>query len=77
MTINRDDNITGVKSTESAKEQLFNMIGMQSVKDVLEAYPKFKEQYLRTFKKMLKTRKEKGLKTSWENEYELYNWWVN
>ncbi|MDY3676947.1 MAG: AAA family ATPase [Catenibacterium mitsuokai] len=38
MTINRDDNITGVKSTESAKEQLFNMIGMQSVKDVLEAY---------------------------------------
>ena len=46
-------------------------------KDVLEAYPKFKEQYLRTFKKMLKTRKEKGLKTSWENEYELYNWWVN
>ncbi|MGN8856357.1 hypothetical protein ACTNCB_06100 [Catenibacterium mitsuokai] len=38
MTINRDDNITRVKSIESAKEQLFNMIGMQSVKDVLEAY---------------------------------------
>jgi len=38
MIINRDDNITGVKSTESAKVQLSNMIGMQSVKDVLEAY---------------------------------------
>ena len=44
-------------------------------KEVLEAYPKYKAQYLRTFKKMLNIREQKGLKTSWNNEQEVYDWW--
>ena len=43
---------------------------------ILEDYPKFKEQYLRTFKKMLNIRYEKDLDTSWSNEQEVYEWWL-
>ena len=42
----------------------------------LEDYPKFKEQYMRTFKKMLNIRHEKCLDTSWTNEQEVYEWWL-
>ena len=44
---------------------------------VLDAYPKFKEQYIRTFDKMVKIRKEKGLACSWNSGQEVYVWWVS
>lgn len=40
-------------------------------------YPKFKKQYLRTFEKMIKIRKEKGLKCDWETGEEVYEWWLS
>ena len=43
----------------------------------LNMYPKYKEQYLRTFDKMLETRRRKGLKTSWKNAQEVYDWWIS
>jgi phosphoadenosine phosphosulfate reductase len=44
----------------------------------LEKYPKYKAQYIRTFEKMLITRKEKGLSTNmkWRTGQEVYDWWV-
>lgn len=42
----------------------------------LDDYPRFKEQYMRTFKKMLNIRHEKCLDTSWTNEQEVYEWWL-
>lgn len=43
---------------------------------VLEAYPKFKAQYIRTFDKMVQIRQEQGLKCSWQNGEEVYKWWL-
>ena len=44
---------------------------------VLENYPKFKRQYIRTFEKMIKLRKEKGLKCDWQTGEEVYEWWLS
>lgn len=45
----------------------------------LEKYPKYKAQYIRTFEKMLITRKEKGLSTNmkWRTGQEVYDWWTS
>lgn len=45
----------------------------------LEKYPKYKAQYIRTFEKMLITRKEKGLSTNmkWRTGQEVYDWWIS
>lgn len=45
----------------------------------LEKYPKYKAQYIRTFEKMLITRKEKGLSTNmkWRTGQEVYEWFVS
>lgn len=45
-------------------------------KKELEMYPKFKAMYLRSFKRMLKYRKENGLKCQWKTADEVYKWWV-
>ena len=45
-------------------------------KEVLEAYPKYKEQYLRTFRKMLDERNRKGLETTWKTPEEVMVWWL-
>lgn len=42
----------------------------------LEAYPKYKEQYIRTFEKMLKLRQEKGKVTEWKTGQEVLDWWL-
>jgi phosphoadenosine phosphosulfate reductase len=42
----------------------------------LENYPKYKEQYIRTFQKMLEARKKSGLKTEWNTGEEVFHWWV-
>ena len=42
----------------------------------LEKYPKYKNAYLRSFKKMIQARHEKGLKTEWETPEEVMEWWL-
>lgn len=45
----------------------------------LEMYPKYKEQFIRTFDKLLKIRKENGKDDSkgyWTDAESLYKWWV-
>ncbi|MBO8161368.1 MAG: phosphoadenosine phosphosulfate reductase family protein [Thermosipho sp. (in: Bacteria)] len=42
-----------------------------------ERWPKFKEAYLRAFKRMLEARKEKGLKTDrWKTPEDVMEWWI-
>jgi len=45
------------------------------IKD-FKRYPKYKETYIRTFNKMLKERKKKGLETKWKNGKEVFDWWI-
>lgn len=42
----------------------------------LEKNPKYKQAYLRAFKRMLKNCKARGLTPSWKDEYEVYKWWI-
>lgn len=48
----------------------------------LEAYPKYKEMYIRSFDKMIKYRKnyyeEKGeeMVGTWQTGLDIYNWWI-
>lgn len=46
------------------------------LKDI-EIFPKYYEQLIRTFEKMLKNRREKGLKTTWKTGEEVFKWWIN
>jgi phosphoadenosine phosphosulfate reductase len=39
-------------------------------------YPKFKEQYLRTFDKLVQVRNQKGLKQIWDTGKDVFNWWL-
>ena len=44
----------------------------------LEAYPKYKEFYMKAFERMLKVNKEKGLKSKcdWKTAEDVYKWWL-
>ena len=42
----------------------------------LDRYPKYKQAYLKAFKKMLEKRKEAGLPCTFENEYDVMDWWL-
>lgn len=42
----------------------------------LERYPKYKENYLKAFDRMLEHRREKGKKTTWETPEEVMRWWL-
>lgn len=44
---------------------------------VLDAYPKYKEQYVRTFDKMVKKRISEGKKCSWADGQAVYDWWIS
>lgn len=39
-------------------------------------YPKYKENYLRAFGRMMKKRHEKGLDTKWKTPEEVFAWWM-
>ena len=43
-----------------------------------ELYPKYKENYIRAFDRMLKTLERKGLthKKGWQNGKEVFSWWM-
>lgn len=40
-------------------------------------FPKYKENYIKAFERMLKAREEKGLETTWKTGEEVFNWWIN
>lgn len=45
----------------------------------LEAYPKYKQAYLRAFARMLENRRKKGLvmhSIKWDTEYDVLEWYV-
>lgn len=44
--------------------------------EVLDSYPAFKAQYLRTFQKMIEIRRKEGLKCTWETAEEVMDWWL-
>lgn len=47
-------------------------------KQELDEYPKYKEQYLRCFDKMVQNRKNRGLSNGrWKTGQDIYDWWVN
>ncbi|MDR1330252.1 MAG: hypothetical protein LBK23_11690 [Oscillospiraceae bacterium] len=39
-------------------------------------YQTYKAAYLRAFEKMLEVKKRKGIKTTWKDGEEVFNWWV-
>jgi phosphoadenosine phosphosulfate reductase len=39
-------------------------------------WPKYKAQYIRTFDKVIKNRKAKGMKCTWETAEDVMNWWI-
>lgn len=42
-----------------------------------ERWPKYRDQYIRTFDRVIAARKESGLETQWESGEECLNWWIN
>lgn len=42
----------------------------------LEANPKYKRQYIRTFQKMVDKRIADGFETKWKTGQDVYDWWV-
>lgn len=50
-------------------------LGSNQVKE-LESYPKYKENYIRAFNRMIEYRKSKGMKTKWETGQDIYDWWI-
>lgn len=42
----------------------------------LEAYPKYKENYIRAFDGMIEYRKSKGMATEWKTGQDVYEWWI-
>ncbi len=42
-----------------------------------ERWPKYRDQYIRTFDRMIAARKEAGLSTEWQNGEEVMQWWIN
>ena len=45
--------------------------------EVLNRYPKYKANYIRSFDRMLIERKEKGVDCkSWKTGLDVYDWWV-
>ena len=52
---------------------------MASKKDKLRSFkrwPKYRDQYIRTFDRMIAVRKEAGLETDWQNGEEVMQWWI-
>ena len=53
------------------------MGGAKNMKKEFKDYPKFKENYIRAFDRMLKYRKEQGLENKdWNTGEEVYRWWL-
>ena len=53
-----------------------SMAGPKGMKREFAEYPKYKENYIRAFDRMIARRKERGLPTVWNSGEECYMWWV-
>ena len=53
------------------------MSGKKGMKKDFKRFPKYYENYLKAFKRMLKQRNLKGLPTSWETPEQVMEWWIN
>lgn len=42
-----------------------------------ERWPKYRDQYIRTFDKIIAARKEAGLPTEWKTAEEVMQWWID
>ena len=52
------------------------MGGGKHMKREFNLYPKYKDNYIRAFDKMIARRKERGLPTVWNSGEECFTWWV-
>lgn len=52
------------------------MAGPKLRKHEFERWPRYKDQYVRAFDKMIAERKRKGLETEWETGQEVFDWWI-
>lgn len=50
--------------------------GYKSMKKGLADYPKYKDNYIRAFDRMIKSRRQKGMKCNFNNGKEVLRWWV-
>jgi phosphoadenosine phosphosulfate reductase len=50
--------------------------GSRGMERDFKRWPKYKKQYLRTFERMLKKRKEEGYKGDWKTAEDVMNWWI-
>jgi phosphoadenosine phosphosulfate reductase len=50
--------------------------GSKSMKREFALYPKYKENYIRAFDRMIIKRKEDGLPTAWNSGEECFIWWI-
>lgn len=50
--------------------------GAKSMKREFALYPKYKENYIRAFDRMIDRRKEDGLPTVWNSGEECFMWWI-
>lgn len=52
------------------------LAGAKSQKRDFAIYPKYKENYITAFDKMVKARKRDGMKTEWNSGEEVMHWWL-
>ena len=50
--------------------------GYKSMKREFALYPKYQENYIRAFDKMIARRRERGLETPWNSGEECFTWWI-
>lgn len=50
--------------------------GFKSMKREFALYPKYQENYIRAFDKMIARRRERGLEISWNTGEECFAWWI-
>jgi phosphoadenosine phosphosulfate reductase len=52
------------------------MGGSKSMKREFALYPKYQENYIRTFDRMIQRRKDRGLPTAWNSGEECFMRWI-
>lgn len=55
------------------------MGGKNGMESQFKRYPKYREQYIRCFEKMIQNRREKGLvdrRFDWQSGEDVMNWWI-
>lgn len=52
------------------------MASKKEIAKEFSEYPKFKENYIRAFDRLIKKRKERGMVCKWETGEDLFRWWT-